>query len=110
MEEIAQADDVGQIDQLESENMDNDGGRCCADSVHERIRITYVYCDDCQYKIPADSRAIGEHFDDKHIAHKKCVYCFSKVFTYKQYQVDEAGVQTEKDDVVYHECIKTKKK
>lgn len=90
--------------------MDNDGGRCCADSVHERMKITYVYCDDCKHQIPADSDAIEKHFDDKHISHKKCVYCLSKVFTYQQDLFDETGVRTKKKVAVYHQCTKTKKK
>lgn len=89
--------------------MDNSVGRCCADSVHERLKILYVYCDDCNIKIPADSRNIDKHFNNSHASTLRCLYCRAKVFTYKSYSINDEGIEVVKEEHVFHRCTKHEK-
>lgn len=73
------------------------------DSVHERFRDDYVYCDICKIDFVRNGKEISKHFNNNHPSTMTCHYCKNKVFKYrKSRNVDFDSKEFE--EFIYHKC------
>jgi hypothetical protein len=81
-----------------SHNYNGDVGRAVTDAVHERFRLNFIYCDNCQVKIIGNGISIHKHFNTSHPSILNCIYCPGKVFHYFKDDVNKSN------KFYYHRC------